>query len=221
MKTRRAMVLAILGMGTIAGIVVLIANLPDNALDSPKKNSDAGENLTESNLSDESNTTPTTLSDSSSTTSALDDDAVRTAWTEVKPADAEQDQIPDYKEEVEGAVLVQFAGDIQDWNENDQVLLAVPQTDEKFLVTVDKVSTTLGTNRSYKGKLIDGEKTYSFVITVGQRNIFANFATSEGRFELVGNTSYAWLMPTENMDQHMDYSEPDYFIVDGHPHEDH
>ncbi len=101
---------------------------------------------------------------------------------------------------------------MQLWRQDDQLVITVPQTQEQFLVTIAEVSTTLGTNRTYKGKIVEEESSYSFLITVGERNVFANFTTSEGSFELVGNNKYAWLMLTENMDQHVDYTKDDFFI---------
>lgn len=136
----------------------------------------------------------------------------RQAWSETNVEEIEASLVPKYKEEVEGASLVQLAQDMQLWQENEQLLISVPQTQEQFLVTIAEVSTTLGNNRSYKGKIEEGESSYSFLITVGERNVFANFTTSEGSYELVGNVQYAWLMPTENMDQHVDYTKDDFFI---------
>ncbi|MCY3884859.1 MAG: hypothetical protein OXG24_08085 [Gammaproteobacteria bacterium] len=134
------------------------------------------------------------------------------AWSETNVEDVQASLVPKYKEEVEGASLVELAQDMQLWRQDDQLRISVPQTQEQFLVTIAEVITTLGNNRSYKGKIVDGESSYSFLITVGERNVFANFTTSEGSFELVGNNQYAWLMPTENMDQHVDYTKDDFFI---------
>lgn len=140
------------------------------------------------------------------------DTKTREAWSETNVEDVQASLVPKYKEKVEGASLVQLAQDMQLWRQDDQLVITVPQTQEQFLVTIAEVSTTLGTNRTYKGKIVEGESSYSFLITVGERNVFANFTTSEGSFELVGNNNYAWLMPTENMDQHVDYTKDDFFI---------
>ena len=70
----------------------------------------------------------------------------------------------------------------------------------------------LGNNRSYVGRLIENDVPYSFMITVGQRNTFANLSTPQGSFELIGDTELAWLMPVANMDPHVDYGQPDYYI---------
>ncbi len=145
---------------------------------------------------------------------------VRHAWSVTTVDAVNESLVPSYKETVEGRELVELASDLNEWQQNDQVLIDVPQTQEKFLVTIAQVSTSLGNNRSYKGKMMPDENAHSFLITVGERNVFANFSTPEGRFELVGNTQYAWLMPSENMDMHVDYTQDDYYIpeLDGELH---
>ena len=69
------------------------------------------------------------------------------------------------------------------------------------LISVSCASSTVEANR--------------FVITVGPRNTFAHIGTSRGTFELVATGGQlGWLMPTANMDQHVDYSQPDYYTQD-------
>lgn len=138
----------------------------------------------------------------------------RKVWDEVKEDvdDIHDSLIPKYKEEVEGAILVELHEDMHQWQEGDQITIVVPQSQQQFSGTIDKASTMLGNNRSFTGKIADSENSYSFLITVGERNVFANFRTSQGSFELVGNVQYAWLMPTENMDLHVDYTQDDFFI---------
>ncbi|MYD45455.1 MAG: hypothetical protein F4W92_03810 [Gammaproteobacteria bacterium] len=145
--------------------------------------------------------------------SLLDDTTTRVAWTAVKIEDVVASSVPKYKEDVVGAELVRLASDMHDWQQKDTVQIHLPQTGEMFSVQIEQVITSLGTNRSYKAKIRENNHEFSLLITVGKKNVFANFTTSKGSFELVGNTQYAWLMPIENMDQHVDYSVDDYDIV--------
>ena len=140
---------------------------------------------------------------------ALPDDA---AWRPVDPEAVDPTRIPAYKETVEGAVLVALDDAIGAWRVGDEIAIAVPQIDALYRPTIARLETGLGNNRSYIGRLVDGPVPRSFVITVGERNTFANLSTPEGDYELVGNTELAWLMPVANMDRHVDYSKPDYFI---------
>ncbi len=123
-------------------------------------------------------------------------------------------RIPSYKETVKDSVLVALAEEMWNWQAGDQIVLTVPQIGESYASTINRVEVGLGNNRTYVGRLMDGELPYSFVITVGDRNAFAFLGTPGGSYELVGNTELAWLMPTANLDQHVDYSEPDFYIVE-------
>ena len=135
-----------------------------------------------------------------------------TAWQPLEIDLVEPERIPEYKEIVEGRVLVELSTGMWSWGVGDRITLAVPQIGAVYNPVIDRVETALGNNRSYVGRLIEAEFPYSFVITVGQRNTFANLSTPQGSFELVGDTQLAWLMPVANMDQHVDYSQPDYYI---------
>ena len=135
-----------------------------------------------------------------------------TAWQPLEIDAVEPERIPQYKEIVEGRVLVELSTGMWSWGVGDRITLAVPQIGAVYNPVIDRVETALGNNRSYVGRLTEDEFPYSFVITVGQRNTFANLSTPQGSFELVGDTQLAWLMPVANMDQHVDYSQPDYYI---------
>ena len=135
-----------------------------------------------------------------------------TAWQPLEIDAVDPERLPEYKEIVEGRVLVELSTGMWSWGAGDRITLAVPQIGAVYDPVIERVETALGNNRSYVGRLIEAEFPYSFVITVGQRNTFANFSTPQGSFELVGDTELAWLMPVANMDQHVDYSQPDYYI---------
>ncbi len=137
-----------------------------------------------------------------------------TAWWPLEIDSVAPERIPEYKEVVEGRVLVELSTGMWSWGVGDRITLAVPQIGAVYEPVIERVETMLGNNRSYVGRLIEAEFPYSFVITVGQRNTFANFSTPQGSFELVGDTELAWLMPVANMDQHVDYSQPDYYVPD-------
>ena len=134
------------------------------------------------------------------------------AWTVADIDAVDPLLVPVYKETVEDAVLMSLPEGMGAWSVGDRIVIPVPQLDAVYTPVIDGVETALGINRSYVGRLTDGEFPYSFVITVGERNTFAHLGTPQGTYELVGNTRLAWLMPTANMDQHVDYSKPDYFI---------
>ena len=137
--------------------------------------------------------------------------AGHTAWQVIDPKSV--DELPEYKEVVPGRALVRISEALQDWQESDEVMLAIPQLGGSFDGVVEQVDDDLWGNRSYTGLLKEPNgRDYRFVITVGPENVFAQLGTSRGTFELVASDGMGWLMPSRNMDQHVDYSQPDYYI---------
>lgn len=133
------------------------------------------------------------------------------AWVVVDPESV--DELPAYKEVVPGRALVRVSEDLRLGAAGNRIELTVPQIGRAFEGVVEQVETDAFGNVTYIGFLIDSNgQDYRFVITAGPRNTFANFATSLGSYELVASHDLGWLMPSAQMDQHVDYSQPDYFI---------
>ena len=113
------------------------------------------------------------------------------AWQPLAIDSVEPERLPGYKEIVEGRVLVELSTGMWSWGEGERIALAVPQIGAVYEPVIERVETMLGNNRSW---------------------CCVNLSTPQGSFELVGGTELAWLMPVANMDQHVDYSQPDYYI---------
>ena len=138
----------------------------------------------------------------------------RQGWAAADPDAIGPDGIPRYSETVNDSVLVALSEELWSWQAGDEIVLTVPQIGARYVTTVDRVDTGLG-NRSYVGRLMEGEMPYSFLITVGDRRALAYLGTPEGSYQLVGDTESAWLMPMANiLDQYVDYSKPDFYIVE-------
>ena len=121
--------------------------------------------------------------------------------------------LPAYKEVVQGRVLVRLAETGSDWTVGGELEFDVPQLGQIFAGVLERVEEDPWGNRSLVGLLREPHGAeHRFVMTLGARNQFANFSTSRGSFELVASNGLGWLMPTANMDQHVDYSRPDYRI---------
>ena len=75
--------------------------------------------------------------------------------------------------------------------------------------------------RSIEGHVDDDGEKYPFNLTLGTDGIFATVATSTGSYELFANSSYGWLVPADNLDDHVDYSLPDHFIENPDPFAEH
>ena len=133
------------------------------------------------------------------------------AWVIVDPKTA--GQLPAYKEIVPGRALVRVSEELRKGTAGDRITLEVPQIGEALEGVVERVDTDPYGNVSYLGLVTEADgRDYRFVITAGPRNTFATINTSRGAFELVASHDLGWLMPTAQMDQHVDYSQPDYFI---------
>ncbi len=133
------------------------------------------------------------------------------AWTPVDRGQAVEAFVPEHGSEVEEAVLVALPRDMWTWDVGTRLYLPVPRLGTAYPISIERVESLLEGNRTYVGKLSE-DFPLSVVITVGERNVFANFSTPRGSYELAGNRDYGWLMPMENMDQHVDHSQPDYFL---------
>ncbi len=134
------------------------------------------------------------------------------AWVVIDPESV--DELPPYKEVVAGRALVQVSEALRLGAMTDRVVLAVPQLGQTYEGVIEEVETDPWGNVSYVGLLRDvDDRDYRFLITAGALNTFGHIRTSRGSFELVATDGkLGWLMPTAGMDQHIDYSKPDYYI---------
>ncbi len=134
------------------------------------------------------------------------------AWSVAESAQVEPDWVPSQGPEVAGAVFVALGEAMTAWRQGDTVQITIPQLDATYPAVIDRIDSAIAGNRSYIGKVEVGARHFSFVITVGARNVFGYVGTPNGTYELVANRRFGWLMPTANMDEHVDYSKPDYLL---------
>jgi len=119
--------------------------------------------------------------------------------------------IPGAQIDVEGAVQIQFdTSSLRSLQRGDKLVIEIPQTAKDYSVNIDKVVQHPGGITVIQARQDDDVR---LIMTLGQRNTFANLATLDGNFELVGNTSVGWLMPAENMDPNLDPSIPDFVAL--------
>ena len=124
-------------------------------------------------------------------------------------------ELPAYKEIVEGRVLIRVTGNAGGWQTGQRITIPVPQLDEIYTPVIERIEPGPSGIRSFVGWLTEDEnRGYRFTITTGPRNTFANLSTPSGGFELVATGELGWLMPTANMDRHVDYTVPDFIIPD-------
>ena len=94
----------------------------------------------------------------------------------------------------------------------DVISITVPQSGARYSATVEKTKLHVGGIKTVHARQLEPERPFTLLLTLGRKNTFAHLSTIEGSYELVGNTEAGWLMPSANMDQHVDYSKPDYVL---------
>lgn len=133
------------------------------------------------------------------------------AWIDTSGTEVNEKLIPSYKEEVEDSALVEISHLLDRLEKGDTLYLTVPQENHTYETSVGEVKRALGVT-SYSGRVVEGDIPLSFLITVGQSSVFANFSTPHASYELWGNRRYALLMDYAKIDQGIDYSKPDYYL---------
>ena len=120
-------------------------------------------------------------------------------------------ELPAYKEVVQDRVLVRIVDVPGRWRVGQRIAVPIPQLNEVFTPVIERIQSGPDGTRSYIGTLTEfAGRIHRFTITVGPRNTFAHLSTPGGTYELVATGELGWLMPTANMDRHVDYSVPDF-----------
>ncbi|MBV1905032.1 MAG: hypothetical protein KUG75_03065 [Pseudomonadales bacterium] len=118
--------------------------------------------------------------------------------------------IPGAQSKVEGARLIQFnSATLRRLKKNDVLIIDVPQTGTRYHIAVNKIDNHANGIRVISARMKDNA---TLLLTLGQQNTFANLATRNGNYELVGNTEFGWLLPSGSMDQHVDHTKPDFVL---------
>ena len=121
------------------------------------------------------------------------------------------EDLPAYKEVVQDRILVRIADFPGRWRVGQRIAIPIPQLNEVFTPVIERIQSGPAGTRSYIGTLTEvAGRNHRFTITVGPRNTFAHLSTPDGTYELVATGELGWLMPTANMDRHVDYSVPDF-----------
>ncbi len=142
---------------------------------------------------------------------------VRPGWTVVSKDEIAPERLPPYLETYTDARLVSLASDLAHWGPGYRIVFDIPQTGARLESVIERVESGLAGNISYIGRVDRDDALQRMVVTVGARNAFAFIDSDQGSYEMVGNREFGWLMSTDGMEQHMDYSQPDYYIPDNNP----
>ena len=119
--------------------------------------------------------------------------------------------IPGYPDDVKGAVKIRFDPvELRRLAVGDVISIRIPQNGIEYQAKID--SSKIRANEIRIVSAHSEDPALKMLLTIGRVNTFAHVNTPEGSFELVGNTEVGWFMNSANMDQHVDYSKPDYVV---------
>ena len=201
------------GLWAAGGAVLLIAALYHLASRSPERASSDGAFDSPVVPGDESATQTNAPSEASAGQEPAQTD-IAALWTPIDEGSVTD--LPAYKEVVQDRVLVRIADVPGGWRVGQRIAIPIPQLNEVFTPVIERIQTGPNSTRSYIGTLTGvAGSVHRFTITVGPRNTFAHLPTPDGTYELVATGELGWLMPTANMDRHVDYSVPDFVFPEG------
>ncbi len=130
-----------------------------------------------------------------------------------------QSEIPDIpgaQRDIEDAVPIGINYDsLLNLSVGDEIIVEIPQLNSQMTVVLEKIKTHINSIKTITATSIDNSA--NLIVTIGKKSTFANISTPRGSYEFVGNKTHGWLMPSANMDQHVDYTKPDYVIREIEP----
>ena len=201
------------GLWAAGGAILLIAALFHLASRSPESASTDGPFDSPVVADDESATQTNAPSEATAVQEPAQTD-IEALWTPIDEGSVTD--LPAYKEVVQDRVLVRIADVSGGWRVGQRIAISIPQLNEVFSPVIERIQSGPNSTRSYIGTLTGvADRVHRFTITVGPRNTFAHLSTPDGTYELVATGELGWLMPTANMDLHVDYSVPDFVIPEG------
>jgi hypothetical protein len=98
---------------------------------------------------------------------------------------------------------------LTDIKEQDKVELYIPHVKKRHEVWIERVARLKSGNLSITGS-VDGQPDFPFVLTLGEDSVYAVFGTEDGVYNVRGNETHAWMIPTAELKKRRDFKEPDF-----------
>jgi hypothetical protein len=95
----------------------------------------------------------------------------------------------------------------------DKVELYIPHVDMHREVWIERVARLKSGNLSITGS-VDGKPDFPFVLTLGENSVYAAFGTEDGVYNVRGNETHAWMIPTAELKKLRDFKERDFRTPD-------
>jgi hypothetical protein len=129
-------------------------------------------------------------------------------WREVTSVDAKFAPVLSLK--LEQHRLITFEREaLIDIKEQDKVELYIPHVKKRHEVWIERVARLKSGNLSITGA-VDGQSDFPFVLTLGEDSVYAVFGTEDGVYNVRGNETHAWMIPTAELKKRRDFKEPDF-----------
>ncbi|WP_299493611.1 hypothetical protein [uncultured Shewanella sp.] len=104
------------------------------------------------------------------------------------------------RENLEGEVYLNInAQELLSLNTGDTFRLDIPELDMFYDIEVSNAYEDQFGNKTIEANLPDQDMTYSSVLTINERAIYANIATPDGIYVMQGNGQYAWMAETNDL----------------------
>ena len=136
------------------------------------------------------------------------------SWKPVEESSVSEDLLPSHSVEVDGRVLVEISPALRSKVVGDSVQFSIPQQEVVLVGKLNKVDANNAQTLFLEGIHEDGSQEYTFALTLGEKNTYATIDTANGRVELVGTRTHAWLMESANIPSDADFSLPEHFLID-------
>lgn len=138
--------------------------------------------------------------------------SVSSFWNAVSPADDSFAPVLSLK--LEQHRLIAFDREaLMAIKEQDKVELYVPHVKKHHEVWIERVARLKSGNLSITGS-VDGQPDFPFVLTLGENSVYAAFGTEDGVYNVRGNQTHAWMIPTIALRKLRDFKKPDFRTPD-------
>ncbi|MBL6691824.1 MAG: hypothetical protein ISP91_15685 [Pseudomonadales bacterium] len=102
--------------------------------------------------------------------------------------------------------------DLTDARIGESFSLYIPQEERILVGAVERTHVSKAGNRVLQGRIQDGDRSYSFVVTVGRHQTFGSIQTSRDRYQFELKDGEGELIAQSTLNKMRDFSEPDYVI---------
>lgn len=102
--------------------------------------------------------------------------------------------------------------DLAGINVGETFSLYIPQEERILAGSVERTKVSKAGNEVLEGTILDGGRSYSFVVTVGRHQTFGSIQTSRDRYQFELTDGEGELIAQSTINKSRDFSKPDFVI---------